>query len=89
MKARAILFLALFSLVGGCSRECQIPADTRCDGDVAEICDADGHWEPFSDCREIGPGWVCGEVPLGSTCVPASELDAAVPDPTVPDGGHS
>ena len=91
MKARSILFLALFSLIGGCSHECHVPADTRCDGDVAEICDTDGHWDPFTDCRTIG--WVCRVTFLGSTCVPPTEdaatTDAAPPDPMTIDGGHS
>lgn len=84
MNVRLALLVLLFACTSGCGRECAIPADTRCDGEIAEVCDTDGHWQPFLDCTDIGVDWVCAEVPTGSTCLPA-----VVPDAGDVDGGHA
>lgn len=44
------MFLAVFTLFGCavCTAE-----QTRCTGNVAEICDSRGHWRTLQDCDEV------------------------------------
>ena len=85
--AFAALFLAQCRPSDGC-----IPQATRCDGNVAQICDADQYWQDLADCdmvsSDAGVAFVCrfvsetnddGEV-VGHTCVPAVS-PLAVGDP--------
>lgn len=70
--------------IDGCVR-----GATRCTGNTAEICDADGSYHEFADCDDVseqsGALFVCALVEettedghiTGHTCVPASDADAA------------
>lgn len=65
------------------------PASTRCHGNIAEICDADGSYYELADCDVVsersGAPFVCAFVDeeteegrtTGHTCVPASEASGA------------
>lgn len=83
--SRSARGLLLFLLVGasGCpppTTPCT-PAETRCTGNVAQICRADKRWTNFADCDQVsqqsGRAFVCraqagtdGGLPSGSTCLP-------------------
>jgi hypothetical protein len=76
----ALVVAALVLLVygSGCTEDVCEEADTRCDGDVLEICDSDGNWVTNMDCGKLltpdQVGWKCcvgdeaGEDP---NCYPA------------------
>lgn len=73
---RSLLFLLVGALVLGCEPDgasCASAGETRCAGDVAEVCDADRRWQRFLDCAELGPGWSCGGTADGHTCVPSDD----------------
>lgn len=63
----AIIVVFMFS-------NCPSPAvcthlETRCADDVAQLCDADGHWQTVMDCTVITPeGWHCSVEGLGHAC---------------------
>lgn len=74
----ALLFLVHCRPSDGC-----VPLSTRCDGNVAQLCDAEGSWQDTIDCDSVmgegGAIFVCqfvsdtnsdGDV-IGHTCVPA------------------
>jgi hypothetical protein len=76
--AAAFLFLAHCRPSDGCA-----PLSTRCDGNVAQLCDANGSWQDSVDCSTVtsddGAAFTCqfvstptpdGEV-TGHTCVRA------------------
>lgn len=85
MHRLALRLCALAALVlpGGCHLHdgCR-PLASRCDGNVAQLCDPDGAWIVVADCeavsRQTGEPWECVEsVPLdgdagvdGATCLP-------------------
>ena len=89
---RAIIFSALAALclgahcrpIDGCLR-----GATRCSGNTAKICDADGIYHELADCDDVsersGAPFVCAFVDeetedghiTGHTCVPASDGDAS------------
>ncbi len=89
MKALALTALAVVCLgahcrpIDGCVR-----GATRCTGNTAEICDADGSYHEIADCDDVsersGALFVCEFVDettedghiTGHTCVP-SDADAA------------
>lgn len=62
---------------------------TRCTGNTAEICGADGSYHELADCDDVsersGAPFLCAFVDettedghiIGHTCVPASDTDAA------------
>lgn len=77
---RAALVILFLGLASGCSPECGPVTTTRCDGVEAQICSADLRWQTFATCDEIGPGWVCAEIPGGAACLPGAEADAAERD---------
>ena len=67
--------LPLFLLLAGCPKpQCEI-GQTRCDGEVAEICDSALQWSYLADCAlvsEQSPGdWVC----LSGICEPTDEVE--------------
>jgi len=91
MKALVLSLLALVCLGAHCRPVdgCALGA-TRCSGNVAEICNADGSYHELVDCNVVsdhtGGPFVCTFVSeitedgriAGHTCAPASEIDAAV-----------
>ncbi|PIP43683.1 MAG: hypothetical protein COX17_05665 [Deltaproteobacteria bacterium CG23_combo_of_CG06-09_8_20_14_all_60_8] len=61
MHVRKLAILIAALLLSGCPAVCQT-FTTRCANDVAQICDAHGHWQQVMNCREIEPGeWDCSE----------------------------
>jgi hypothetical protein len=88
---RALIFSALAVLCLGAHcrpiDSCELGA-TRCAGNTAEICDADGSYHELADCDDVsersGATFVCAYVDettedghiTGHTCVPAT-ADAA------------
>lgn len=50
------------------------PAETRCNGAVAEICSSDERWTPTMNCPEVGAAFVCCVVENGHTCLPECTL---------------
>jgi hypothetical protein len=87
--------LALTALAAACLGAHCRPIDgcvlgaTRCTGNIAQICDADGSYHEIADCDDVsersGAPFVCALVDettedghiTGHTCVPASDVDAA------------
>jgi hypothetical protein len=81
--SRSALGLLLLLGLGGCpppTPPCS-PRETRCTGNVAQICRADQHWATIADCDQVsqqsGREFVCqaqagsdGGLPSGSTCLP-------------------
>lgn len=59
MKIACMILVVLVTLLSACS-VCT-SEQTRCVGNVAEICDSRGHWRNFMDCDEVA-----GESPF--TC---------------------
>jgi len=90
MKSCAIasVFAACFFAHCRPSDDCVLGA-TRCSGNVAEICDADGSYHELADCdlvsEQSGAPFVCAFVDettedgrvTGHTCVPAADAAAA------------
>jgi hypothetical protein len=90
MKALALTALTVVCLGAHCRPidGCGLGA-TRCTGNTAEICDADGSYHELADCDEVsarsGAPFVCAFVDettddghiTGHNCVPASDADAA------------
>lgn len=71
------LLFAVFLFLPACEDECEMN-DTRCRGEVAQICSSGGEWELFADCSEIEGGeidWTCceDETTGDMTCLPAEE----------------
>lgn len=68
----AVLVLAL----SGCPVDCD-KGETRCSGNVVEICSSSGSWETMMDCEDIQGGgpWVCCADPVegGYNCLPPDE----------------
>lgn len=74
LAALAIAAACLASLLSGCA-DCR-PSDTRCAGDVLEVCDGDGQWETGQDCGDVLPGsWACCELDAGAECAPIEECE--------------
>lgn len=65
------------------------PGATRCSGNIAEICDADGSYHELADCdlvsKQSGAPFVCAFIDettedghlIGHTCVPAEDAGTA------------
>jgi hypothetical protein len=89
-KALLLTALAVACLGAHCRPidSCALGA-TRCAGNTAEICDADGSYHELADCDDVsersGAPFVCAYVEettedgrvTGHTCVPSSDTDAA------------
>ena len=69
MKAIIVLFVLA---VAGCAPVCKTTA-TRCEGTLAQVCNAKGDWQRVMDCNEVRPGqWRCAQPDAGlATCLPA------------------
>lgn len=83
--------LGVLVLLGGCFAHCRPPdgcarTETRCVGNVAQICDANAYWTVLADCDRVSAQsrerFVCefvdeeteeGRV-TGHTCMPAGEV---------------
>lgn len=82
--------LGVLVLLGGCFAHCRPPdgcarTETRCVGNVAQICDANAYWTVLADCDRVsaqsGARFVCEFVDeetdegriTGHTCMPAAE----------------
>ena len=69
-----MLRVALFVILLGCPQDDCEPMETRCNGNVAEICGSDGAWRESIDCSAVTPGdWYCCwteeiDIPAGYTC---------------------
>jgi hypothetical protein len=50
--------------------ECQLN-DTRCNGHVLELCNADEQWQMLTDCQAFGPDQTC--------CMYGGEPDCRLP----------
>jgi len=62
---KLFLFLVTFCalMFSGCPNDnCEV-ASTRCEGNVAQVCNADKNWQDFLSCDEMEGDWVCGQVP--------------------------
>lgn len=66
------------ALLCGCSTVCKVE-ETRCNKNVAEVCDANGQWQKIMSCDEVEGGdepWSCCESSTDagpiSACLPAS-----------------
>jgi hypothetical protein len=83
MQQTAILLAALAVAscrpTDGCT-----PAESRCTGQTAEVCDSNGRWQTLADCDRVseqsGAAFVCGATSLpeggapGYTCLPDSGI---------------
>lgn len=78
--ASLVVIVLVLALVPACTPECGPVTSTRCDGVEAQICNADLRWATFARCDELGPGWVCADVPGGAACLPGAELDGGALD---------
>ncbi len=89
--ARACVVVLL--LAGGCFAHCRPPdgcarTETRCVGNVAQICDANAYWTVLADCDRVsaqsGERFACEFVDeeteegriTGHTCMPAGDAQA-------------
>lgn len=53
------------------------PTTTRCDENVAQVCDASGRWQEVMVCDEVEPGdWECRVDGGEHTCMPTSREGA-------------
>ncbi len=72
----AAIFLILYHI--GCeeSDDCKL-AETRCSGDIAQICNEDGFWKNVFHCKELDESWICCWAEDGQfhTCLPPEECD--------------
>jgi|PlaIllAssembly_1097288.scaffolds.fasta_scaffold01533_10 hypothetical protein len=76
-------------IVGSCKpdTECTTVADTRCNANVAEICQSDNTWSAFEDCTALSasnnmelvccyqPGDEAAGIPAGHTCLPPAQCE--------------
>jgi hypothetical protein len=55
--------ITLLVLAAGCPAPVCPTLATRCDGQVAQVCDADGQWQEVADCSTLwetsGGEWTC------------------------------
>jgi len=75
-----ILALLVWSLVS-CHDDCD-PEDTRCSGNMAQICASDGDWQTVDNCSLVEPGeWECCEWAFiyedaeTAACIPLGECE--------------
>jgi len=62
-----LVFVALFATA--CPAAVCESVETRCAGDVVQICNANGQWQDVMDCTDVEPGsWECGEDDGEHTC---------------------
>ena len=67
-----------FGYVMGCSSQTEAsvcdPLETRCQGDLVQICDGEGRWQTFVNCSTTTPGrWVCTHEEVGHVCTQQSD----------------
>jgi hypothetical protein len=74
-KLLLVMVLGMFGTTG-CRDDCT-PLETRCSGQLAQICGSDRNWETMQDCSQVGSGFACclypgddGGTPAGHTCLP-------------------
>jgi len=79
-----MMFVARWLLIsialGGCGSPCLQVKDTRCNGQVVEVCGSNKKWQRVIECfqiKSIKPGaptkWTCGSTATGCTCVPGGK----------------
>lgn len=75
--------IASFMAVLGCDDGCNVE-ETRCSGNVAQVCNSSQNWEVMDDCDDVGEG-----TPFDFTCEFDDELNqhVCVPDLGGLDGG--
>ena len=91
MRPLLLMAIAIMCMGAHCLPIAGCPiADTRCTGNVAQICSADGRYQTLADCDLVsahsGAPFVCAYVEemtsegliTGHTCVPASEVNATM-----------
>ncbi len=85
-KLLGCLVLATATAGAGCPlwSYCR-PTETRCRGNVVEVCDSTEHWARLMSCDEVAgepaEQWICSEISSeeqgktekGHTCLPANE----------------
>lgn len=79
-----IVMLLVCALLCGCSTVCKID-ETRCNGNHAEVCDANGQWQIIMNCDEVVGGedpWVCC-----AASTDAGPIHACLPSCEASDGG--
>jgi hypothetical protein len=67
------MLLGASAVLSACAPSCGVIGSTRCEGELAQVCDADRHWSTFFDCREVGAGFVCAPTDVGHTCIVAAD----------------
>ena len=83
MTRLSLIAIAIAAITTGCRRHdgCT-PLNTRCDGQVAQLCDTETDWIDVVDCDQVtartGEPWTCVDLDPkrdagvdGATCVPA------------------
>lgn len=80
-----VIVVGLFFL-SGCSEECSVN-ETRCNGQVVQVCNSDGKWDDSMNCRQVSVGeleFVCKEDPEDGlhSCLLRDEIvdDGGMPD---------
>jgi len=76
---RGILCAVL--LLAGCGTTCPKVKETRCNGQLVEVCGSNLKWQRTLDCAQVKPMrpgaaptvWTCKETPEGHTCQPGGE----------------
>lgn len=60
---RPTIIAALVAVLAGCPAPVCSTLASRCDGQHAMLCDADGQWQTVADCDEVaassGGEWTC------------------------------
>lgn len=74
-----ILFLLLVFIIG-CDDGCKVE-ETRCDGNVAQVCNSSQNWEEMDDCDKVGDG-----TPFEFVCQFSDEEDQHVCVPNLEEG---
>lgn len=68
---RVLLLGVALAVLTGCPAAVCTQLQTRCSGEVAQVCDARGRWQNVMDCAATEPGeWYCAEDDEeGHTCL--------------------
>lgn len=83
----AVMFLAGVWVMLGCRTMRCTPGESRCNGNIAEICDGNGLWVTNEDCSKVQAPypttWTCCYIAKhkGYTCMPQNVCspDGATP----------
>jgi len=87
MKALILASLLATAFLPRClSPDGCMPLSTRCAGNLAQICNADGNWQTQADCDAVSEhssmAFTCAPISVedisGHTCVPAATDAGAV-----------